>query len=107
MSKIIHLWLDDLREPPHSFWKWCKTVEEALVILNKCREDNTQVGISFDHDLGENNLSGYELAKEIEASAFYGEAFPILTWTVHSQNPVGIIKINASMRQFEQRIEYY
>ena len=77
---MIHIWLDDIRPPPHRCWRWCKTIDEALAILMIAREEDTPVGISFDDNLGEGILSGHELAKEIEASAFYGAPYSVIVW---------------------------
>lgn len=42
----MKLWLDDVRKPPDDSWTWCKSVEEALKIADKCEE------WALDHDLG-------------------------------------------------------
>jgi hypothetical protein len=52
--------------------------------------------ISFDHDLGDDSLSGYECAKylvdldEDRGGTLIG---PDFEWYVHSQNPVGAANI--------------
>lgn len=42
------LWLDDIRRPPSSFWKWARTLDDAKMIINTCNV----LEASLDHDLG-------------------------------------------------------
>lgn len=85
------IWLDDVRPAPIGYIH-CKTVPEALEyivsgVVNK---------ISFDHDLGEDLATGYDLAKLIEEMAYYGRISK-LDWAVHSANPVGYKNIVSAM----------
>ena len=89
----MKLWLDDVREPLNKGWNWVKTGEEAIELLKQGAVDS----ISLDHDLGEEGLSGYDVAKWIEEMAAH-EGLDSMTWRVHSANPVGKKNIEAAMR---------
>ena len=54
------------------------------------------IHISFDHDLGDNRLSGYDLAKWVERRAHLNQIKRI-TWDIHSANPVGRKNIEMAM----------
>lgn len=90
---MIKIWLDDLRVPPNSSWTWCKEVEEAVVLI----ADNDIYQISFDHDLGEDTPTGYELATWIEERVVKLKKPPPIHWNVHSANPIGAKNIEAAM----------
>ena len=107
----MDVWLDDLRDPTLSQFNmttkykatgkeiWIKTVPEAIAFLEK---NKGQVrSISFDHDLGENQIDGIELAKWFEEKAYFGE-YPPLKWKVHSDNPVGAENIRRAMRSADR-----
>lgn len=105
--ETIHLWLDDERDPAVALIQqqfgargnelWVKTVAEALSYI----EQGNVASISFDHDLGEGQPTGYELAKIVEERAFKGEIKP-LRWKVHSANPQGANNIAAAMTSAER-----
>jgi len=106
-EKALHLWLDDERDPTDPViqksygakgWEvWIKTVPEAIKYL----EGGGVASISLDHDLGENQPSGYELAKWIEEKAFHG-TIPKLQWKVHSANPSGAGNITLAMKSADR-----
>ena len=89
----MKLWLDDVREPVNKGWHWAKTGEEAIELLKQGAVE----AVSFDHDLGESGISGYDVAKWIEEMAAH-EGLDRITWKVHSANPVGKKNIEAAMR---------
>lgn len=66
-----------------------KNLDEVFVLIKQLGCPNY---ISFDHDLGENELTGYDLAKYIverdldENGKFIPDNFG---FTVHSANPIG------------------
>ena len=45
----LRLWLDDIRKPPHGYFLWAKTADEAIEMLQKYGDDIEHV--SLDHDL--------------------------------------------------------
>ncbi len=90
----VRIWLDDLRPMPSSFNVHCKTASEAIELLNK---GNVQA-ISFDHDLGVDGGTGYQVASFIEKEAKEGTLESIDQMTIHSANPVGRQNIKYAIR---------
>ena len=82
------LYLDDIRVTTDDS-VLVKTVQEAKSYILK---NGMPSFISFDHDLGENQSTGFDLAKWIveqdldQQGLFIPDDF---TFRVHSQNPVG------------------
>jgi len=95
------IWLDDIRTMPNNFDIWCKTGEEALKYI----DSNSVSFISFDHDLGENSITGYDVAKRIEELAV-NNLIDKLEWQVHSANPVGAKNIELAMISTERFWSY-
>lgn len=95
---MLKLWLDDNRDPKDSTIQslfgangdevWVKTVSEAIDLIGSGYVSS----ISIDHDLGDGNGDGYEVAKFIEEGAFDGSLEPFKC-TVHSKNPVGARRV--------------
>lgn len=98
------LWIDDIRIPPNNDWVWVTNAEDAE------REifSGEYTLVSFDHDLGENSATGYDilnnLERQIAKGGFWGE---IPEMIVHSANPVGrdnmlraILSIEKMKREF-------
>lgn len=57
--------------------------------------------VSFDHDLGKNEPSGYDIAKELVELDSLGYEFPEeFSFIVHSKNPVGKINIETYMNNY-------
>jgi hypothetical protein len=57
--------------------------------------------ISFDHDLGENEPTGYEIAKKLCNMIMDGIPLPEnFEYRVHSKNPVGAQNIHSYMTNF-------
>lgn len=98
MTKI---WLDDERDPTLPYWQrtknaesdmiWIKDPEEAIRLL----KSGVVTLISFDHDLGA-TLTGYDVAKFIEESAFFG-IIPKLNWRIHTENRIGYMYIDRAL----------
>jgi len=92
----MRIWLDDIRPMPEGFTHHCKSAQEAMDLINA----NDVEEISFDYDLGKdedgNEVSGYEVAKHIEAGAWFG-VIKKMKWNIHSENPVGIENIKQVM----------
>jgi hypothetical protein len=92
----MKVWLDDIRPVP-----WL-AVEDGFVPF-RCAEGlipHIEAGeveeISFDHDLGEGRMTGYDVAKRIEALAEAG-TIPPISYRVHSGNVVGAMNIEMAM----------
>lgn len=77
----MKLWLDDIRPAPAG-WVWCKTATEAVRYLS---QDGLVEEASLDHDLGENQPTGYDLCKWMAETGAWPKQRP----EVHSANPVG------------------
>jgi hypothetical protein len=84
----LSLWLDDERPMPEGFDIHAKTAERAVEYL----KSEVISLVSLDHDLGDGNGTGYDVAKYIEESAFNGE-LARMEVRVHSANPVGRMNI--------------
>lgn len=92
----MRVWLDDVRKMPEDYDFHVETVEDAIELLETL--EVTHVG--FDHDLGLETRSGYELACWIEHQATLG--MPRITWSIQSDNPVGRKKIKAAMEMADR-----
>lgn len=113
MSYVI--FLDDERFP-HEADKWCKLPAEffdpAMVVICRCMLDVqltvTERGfpeaVSFDHDLGNNVSTGYDVAKWLCNLDSHGNSafrFPDnFQFFVHSKNPVGAENIRQYMNAY-------
>lgn len=107
-----NLFIDDERFPPNDGRDWViarniKEVKEAIAGLGFPGH------ISFDHDLGENQATGFNIARwMIDEDQNYGHVISTdLTFYVHSQNPVGKENIESLMNSYlkfksEQTEEY-
>lgn len=87
----IRIFLDDEREPVNSRDYWIIRNYSAFVttVLNFSEPIDF---ISFDHDLGEDSLDGYEAVKwlcDLDTFRKGKVLSPDFTFYVHSQNPVG------------------
>lgn len=100
---MYKLFLDDERDPPGNRWQWVIARDFTDVELAVWRNGLPEY-ISFDHDLGENEKTGLDIAKWLvdldmaENSEFqFPENFDFY---VHSQNPVGKANIEGYMRNY-------
>lgn len=86
---IWKMFIDDERFPVESDQVIVRSVQEAQVLI---QEQGCPIEINFDHDLGDNVPSGFDLAKWLvekdldENGNFFPENF---CFYVHSQNPTG------------------
>ena len=92
----MRIWLDDQLPPDdmewHNFDAWLFHAEDVLALVRA----GLATSIDFDHDLGVDRMTGYDLAAEIERLAFEGKIDKI-GWSIHSMNPVGASRIRAAM----------
>ena len=86
---VMKIWLDDLRPPPKGFFH-VRTLLELQTLLASSL-DVIEV-MSFDHDLGDGEKDGYQIAKWFAEN--YLERWPLVT-RVHSANPPGAANIRA------------
>ncbi|WP_435230985.1 cyclic-phosphate processing receiver domain-containing protein [Pseudopelagicola sp. nBUS_20] len=90
------LFIDDERDPPNDGrpWRIARTLRQVDQTLS---EYGAPVYISFDHDLGEHEPTGYDIVKamvegdmgERPNSGFETGLHHKLNFYVHSQNPIG------------------
>ena len=93
----LDLWLDDERDPQDhgcAGWRWVRTAEELIEILAGC--DLATVRLSLDHDLGDAQLTGYDVLVWIEREVAAGRS-PPMSIALHSQNPVGRQRMQAAL----------
>lgn len=95
------LFLDDERYPIEDGrnWKIARTVDEAL---RMCVEYGAPTYASFDHDLGENEPTGFQFVKSF---VYLDQEKKIdiprdFLFYVHSQNPVGAENIRQYLSQY-------
>jgi hypothetical protein len=93
----LRIWLDDVVEMPEGYDKWITNAGDLADLLEAGKVSH----ISFDHDLGDRNPTGYAVALFIEQLAYDKKINPI-TWEVHSKNPVGRKVITAAMKNAEK-----
>lgn len=88
---MYKLYLDDERNPKHQSYVVCRTVDEAMTMI---KERGFPTDISLDHDLGENQKSGYDFVKEFAEYVLKNnyvdkDTFLKINWNFHTANPVG------------------
>lgn len=94
MSKLF---IDDVRNAPDNSWDVVRNYKDAIAYLIK-NEGYISL-VSFDHDLGENSKTGYDIIVWLEKKVFTENYYGPLKMTVHSQNPVGVYKIKITISQ--------
>jgi len=96
MSDKIKIYLDDVREAPKG-WLLVKNADHAIWWLKNGGVEE----ISLDHDLGEDKLTGYDVAKWIEKEVYTNNfVSPIIS--IHSANPVGRKNIEACIKKINE-----
>lgn len=102
MTTKYTLFLDDERFPARvsavGDFKIARTIAEAQEII---RQHGVPDFISFDHDLGDNEPTGYDFAKWLVDQHLNGNLnISSMGFYVHSQNPVGARNINMLLAKF-------
>jgi hypothetical protein len=103
----MKIYLDDVRELPEDMaaegYVVVRSAEEALHLIASKGLENIEI-ISFDHDLGEDCMSGYDLASIIEEMV-YDAGFTIVPeFRIHSANPVGRKNLERCFESITRRI---
>lgn len=98
------LFIDDERIPGNrmppagSRWVIVRNVNDAIKYIEHLGWPEF---ITFDHDLGENQPTGYDFAKWIVDRALDGKKLPThFTFDVHSQNIVGAENIRSLLNNY-------
>jgi len=99
-TQLVRLYLDDVRNPKRKDWTIVRNFTEFVSHITKF---GLPEEISFDHDLGENQKTGYDCAKWL-CDYCWDNGLPVPTWNVHSANPVGRDNINAILQSFEKKL---
>lgn len=101
-TQYIKLYLDDIRNPKTDGWTVVRNFDEFVnhITLNGLPEE-----ISFDHDLGDNEKTGYDSAKWL-CEYCWTNGLPIPTWNVHSANPVGRDNIVQLIENYQKKLNY-
>lgn len=97
---MYKLFIDDERFPVGNNKEWiiARTVDEAKNIINIL---GFPIFISFDHDLGHNEPSGYDFVKWIvEQDQTYNILPTDFSFYVHSQNPIGAKNIKSLLNNW-------
>jgi len=94
----MKIWLDDIRQAPHGFIH-VKNLAELKALLT-AQSEPIEI-MSFDHDLGEDTPSGYEIIKWL--AEHHLDRWP-KEIQVHSANPVGRDNILAFADFIRRRI---
>ena len=92
----MKLYLDDVRKCPKG-WVPVRNALDAIQLL----KEHSVEEMSFDHDLGEDALSGYDVLTWIEEKVFEGKFNPPKIW-IHTVNPAGHKKMVAAKKQIER-----
>ena len=107
--RTIYIFLDDERFPNENTFpdagdnmiSICRMVTQARSVMNRYDHYHKFV-ISFDHDLGANEPTGYDFAKwlvesDMDGIEFLNEHFEFY---VHSQNPIGKANIEGLLNGY-------
>lgn len=81
-------------------WEVCRTLDEVKVKLHE--KGSFPSFISFDHDLGYNQPTGYDIAKYL-VDLVLSDVFKLsdqFSFVVHSQNPIGKVNIESYLNNF-------
>lgn len=87
---MVKIFIDDERFPPDdgSDWKIVRNMKEFKALFAELSDPPEFV--SFDHDLGDNEPTGFDIAKRlVEFDQEYWNSTWNMNFYVHSQNPIG------------------
>jgi len=86
---MINIFMDDLRDCPDGFIL-VKTVSQLIYKLDELKELDQEVNIiSLDHDLGENEPTGYDFVKYLIELGNYDPSIYPKQIFLHTANGVG------------------
>jgi hypothetical protein len=94
------VYLDDIRNPKSEGWVVARNVEQFKSLI---LERGLPCAISFDHDLGLDEPTGYDAAKWlVEYLLEHGLDLQGVEINVHSANPVGKVNIVGLIHSFNK-----
>lgn len=102
-----YIFLDDIREPPDDGHTWIlsRTTNEAYMIMRAAYVSGYAIHLSLDHDLGEDEPTGYDLVKMIERDVLVDQDMYNITFNIHSANPVGRANMQRAIDQIIQKLK--
>ncbi len=96
----MRLFIDDERFPVHEFDYIVRTLSDFDNVINTLGT-NKITYISFDHDLGANEPTGYDIVKKlIDIDMERDILSPNFDFYVHSQNPIGAKNIETYLNNY-------
>ena len=81
----MKIWLDDVREAPEGFVH-CRSVNEAICVIEENEKFSVIELIDCDHDLGDYAVDGGDGIKLLDWLLERGTLYPV---SLHTMNPVG------------------
>lgn len=81
----IKIWLDDVRPAPNGYIL-CKSVNQAISVIEQYEKTCVIAEVNCDHDLGDYACDGGDGIKLLDWLAERGTFYPVL---LHTMNPVG------------------
>lgn len=94
----MKIYLDDERIPPKD-WVLVKTVPELIKLMSS---EEIIEQLSLDHDLGEDQLTGYDFLKWLEEQVYLKKVTHLPTINIHSANPTGRINMALALRSIQK-----
>lgn len=97
---MIKVFIDDERFPPSDGHPWIiiRTLQQFKHLVETKGFPDF---ISFDHDLGENEPTGFNIVQYIVETDLDKNNIPAhFTWYTHSQNPIGKINIDCLLKSY-------
>ena len=98
----MKLWIDDVRIPSDDYL-WCKSVNEAVKMIEFCErlqkytfDSKVLELIDIDHDAGDYSDDGGDYIKLLDWLEETGRNYPI---RIHSMNPVGVQNMRAIIKK--------
>lgn len=95
----MRVWLDDERPAPKG-WVSCRWPEEVIALL----EQGEVRELSLDHDLGDDERTGYDVVLWLEERVFTDNSFVPPATKVHSANTSAAAKMRAGILAIERQV---
>ena len=81
----MKIWLDDVRVAPDGYVH-CRSVNEAIYVIEKYEQQEKIELVDCDHDLGDFAINGGDGIKLLDWLLERGTLYPV---KLHTMNPVG------------------
>lgn len=103
MARLRHrggYWFIDDERKPLAIGHYL-ILRSMIDVKNQLLTGDQVAFVTFDHDLGESQPTGYDIAKLlVEKDMDNGVLLPSFSFQVHSQNPVGKANIEGLLNQY-------